>query len=76
MPAKCSFAGGVTVWGFISYCFTMDMHNLQGSMNEQTYRDLVLRNIAVPHFDNPPAAPRPLYMYDNTRQHRAMIVTE
>lgn len=75
-PTTAFGAGGVTVWGCFSYRCKLGMHILQGNMNGQTYRDLVLRNIVVPHFDNHPLASRPLYMDDNARPHRARIVTE
>jgi hypothetical protein len=40
----------------------LDLYVLNGIMNGQMYRDSVLRDIVVPHFDNHPLASRPLYM--------------
>lgn len=67
--------GGVTVWGCFSLNCKLEMYVLGGNMNGQIYRDNVLRDIVVPHFDNHPLATRPLYMDDNARPHRARIVT-
>ena len=74
-PTHAFGAGGVTVWGCFSLSCKLDMHVLQGNMNGQLYRDLVLRDIVVPHFDGHPLADRPLYIDDNARPHRARIVT-
>jgi transposase len=45
-------------------------------MNGQMYRDSVLRDIVVTHFDNHPLASRPLNMDNNARPHRARIVNQ
>lgn len=74
-PTQAFGAGGVTMWGCFSLDCKLDMHVLDGNMNGQIYRDSVLRNIVVPHFDNHPLATNPLYMDDNARPHRARIVT-
>lgn len=50
-----AFVGwGFTVLGFFSYCWKLGIHILKGNINGQTYRDRVLRNILVPHFDYHP----------------------
>ena len=52
------------------------MNILDGSLTGQKYRDDILRNIVVPHFDNHPLASRPVFMDDNARPHRARIVKD
>ena len=68
--------GGVTVWGCFSFDCKMDLYVLNGTMTGQKYRDNIIRNIVVPHFDNHRLATRPLFMDDNTRPHRARIVSD
>lgn len=40
------------------------------------YRDNVIRNIILPHFDNHLLADRPIFMDDNARPHKARIVAD
>jgi hypothetical protein len=54
----------------------MDLYVLNGTTTGQKYRDNIIRNIVVPHFDNHRLATRPLFMDDNTRQHIARIVSD
>jgi len=68
--------GGVTVWGCFSYDCKLDLHVLQGNMTGLKYRDNVIRNIILPHFDNHALADRPIFMDDNARPHRARIVAD
>jgi hypothetical protein len=58
--------GGVTVWGCFSFC-KMDLYVLNGTMTGQKYRDNIIRDIVVPHFDNHRLSTRPLFMDDNAR---------
>ena len=71
-----AFGGrGVIVWGCFSFC-KMDLYVLNGTMTGQKYRDNIIRDIVVPHFDNDRLATRPLFMDDNARPHRARIVSD
>jgi hypothetical protein len=45
----------------------MDLYVLNGTMTGQKYRDNIIRDIVVPHFDNYRLATRPLFMDDNAR---------
>ena len=75
-PTSAFGSGDVTVWDCFSLRCKLDLYVLNGTMNGQMYRDSVLRDIVVPHFDNHPLASRPLYMDDNARPHRAGIVNQ
>lgn len=68
--------GGVTVWGCFSYDCKLDLYVLNGNMTGLKYRDDVIQNIVVPHFDNHRLATRPVFMDDNARPHRARVVTD
>ena len=59
--------GGVTVWRCFSLDCKMDLYVLNGTMTGQKYRDNIIRDIVVPHFDNYRLATRPLFMDDNAR---------
>jgi hypothetical protein len=76
LPTSAFGSGGVTLWDCFSLRCKLDLYVLNGNMNGQMYRDSVLRDIVVPHFDNHPLASRPLYMDDNARPHRARIVNQ
>ena len=52
------------VWGCISYDCKLDLVTVQGNLTGDQS-----------HFDKHPLAPRPVYMDDNTRPHRAGAIT-
>jgi transposase len=45
-------------------------------MTGQKYRDNIIWDFVVPHFNNHRLATRPIFMDDNARPHRARIVTD
>ncbi|MEW8548408.1 MAG: transposase [Candidatus Thiodiazotropha sp.] len=72
-----AFGGGsITVWACFSYRCKLDMYVLNGTLTGVSYRDNILRDIVVPHFDNHRLADRPIFMDDNARPHRAAIVRQ
>ena len=52
------------------------MYVLDGTLTRVKYRDNVLSDIVVPHFDNHRLADIPIFMDDTARPHRAAIVRD
>lgn len=75
-PTTAFGGGSVTVWACFSNDCKLPMHILNGTLTGLKYRDDILRDIVVPHFDAHNLASRPLYMDDNARPHRARVVRE
>ena len=72
-----AFGGGsVTVWACFSYGCKLDLYVLDGTLTGVKYRDNVIMDIVVPHFDNHRLVDRPIFMDDNARPHRAAIVRD
>ena len=68
--------GSVMVWGCVSYDCNLDLITVRGNLNGQIYRPNILEASGVPHFDNLPLNTRPVFMDDNSRPHRARVVTD
>jgi hypothetical protein len=66
--------GGVTVWGCFSFDCKLDLYVLDGNRTGQKYHVNVLAPRVVPHFNNHALADRPMFMDDNAKPHRALIV--
>ena len=49
---------------------------VRGNLNGQIYRQNILEASVVPHFDSHPLNTRPVFMDDNARSHRALVVTD
>ena len=49
---------------------------MDGTLTGVKYRDNVIMDIVVPHFDNQRLVDRPIFMDDNARPHRAAIVRD
>jgi hypothetical protein len=62
------------VWGCFSFDCKLDLYVLDGNLTGQKYRDNVLAQRIVPHFDNHALADGPMFMDNNARSHRTRIV--
>ena len=59
-----------------SWCWDVYHITVRGNLNGQIYRQNILEASVVPHFDNHPLNTRPVFMDDNARSHRALVVTD
>ena len=64
------------VWECPSYDCRLDLITVRVDLNGQIYRQNILEASVVPHFDNHPLNTRPVFMDDNARPHRALVVTD
>jgi hypothetical protein len=64
------------VWGCVSYNCKLDLITVRGNLNGQNYRQNILEESVVAHFDKHPLNTRPVFMDDNARSHRALVVTD
>ncbi len=73
-----AFGGaGVTIFECFSFYFKLDLHVLQGNLNDVAYRESnVLNTHVVLHFDNHSLADRPIFMDENNRPNGARFVRE
>ena len=62
--------------GCASYKYKLDLITVRGNLNGQIYRPNILEASGVPHFDNLPLNTRPVFMDDNAKPHRALVVTD
>jgi hypothetical protein len=59
-----------------SWCRDVNHITVRDNLNGQIYRQNILEASVVPHFDNYPLNTRPVFMDDNARSHRALVVTD
>lgn len=62
--------------GCVSYDRKRDLLKVTNNLNAQNYQRYILVATAVPHFDNHPLRPKPLFMNDNVRPHHARAVRD
>ena len=71
------FGGGsVMVWGCASSDCRLDLITVRVNLNGQIYRQNILEESVVPHFDNHPLNTRPVFMDDSARPHRDRVITD